>query len=593
LLDRWNERLRQSSVAVSSLLLLITFAAYAGTLKNGFVYDDGHQIIENPYVLNSHFWLRIFTGSVWSFQGVAVQTNFYRPLQFFTYFVLYHIAGLNPAAFHLYQVFLYAATVWLMYRIGCRLLRSEVAAFVAAGLWALHPLHVEAIAWIASMPETGFGFFYLLGFLLFLRAEGGDTHQGWKHALAAAAYFPALFFKEMALSLPILLVAYWVLYAPRGSWPRRGLHLLPYLVGISLYVEVRRMMLGHFSYAHGLFEVSLKVIGAAVGLLGAHTRLFFWPTHLNDFRVFEVETGLHSPWPWLTLLGLILTLWYWRRDRLFAFLIFWWPVALLPCLDIRQLSFPLLAERFSYIPSAGLCMALSYLLFVKLPVWLPRINFLRVAAPVVGIVTFFWAFQTVRAVPNWHDNATLAEYSLKQSPDAALLHIVRGLVLEYQKNDFNGAITEYHTALELNRTSLRPLASVTYDAYIGLGQIALIQGHTDVAIQHFERAVLALPGYSPAYDSLGSVYFPRREYAKAAGYFAQAVKVNPQDLGGLYYLGACYVQMGKFREAAGEFHAARVIDPTFVQAYESEAQALDAAGDHDAASKVRQLAGKS
>lgn len=592
-MDRWNERLRQSSVAVSGLLLLITFAAYAGTLKNGFVYDDGHQIIENPYVLNSHFWPRIFTGSVWSFQGVAVQTNFYRPLQFFTYFVLYHIAGLNPAAFHLYQIFLYAASVWLTYRIGCRLLRSEVAAVVAASLWALHPLHVEAIAWIASMPETGFGFFYLLAFLLFLWAEEGVTHIGWKHALAAAAYFPAMFFKEMALSLPLLLLAYWVLYAPRSSWLKRGAHLLPYLIAITLYIQVRRMMLGHFSYAHGLWMVPLKVIGAAVGLLGAHTRLFFWPTHLNDFRVFEVERGLRSPWPWLTLLGLILTLWYWRRERLFAFLISWWPVTLLPCLDIRQLSFPLLAERFSYIPSVGLCLALTYLLFVRLPVCLPRFGFFRVAVPVVGIVAFFWTFQTVRAIPNWRDNATLAEYSLKQSPNAALLHIVRGLVLEYQKNDLSGATSEYNTALELNSTSLRPLASVTYDAYIGLGQIALIQGQTDVAIKRFERAVLALPGYSPAYDSVGSVYFPRREYEKAAGYFAQAVKVNPQDLGGLYYLGACYMQMAKYREAAAQFHAAREIDPTFLQAYESEAKALEAAGDSDGASKVRSLAGKS
>lgn len=592
MLSHWNERLKKYPYLVGAVLALTTFLAYAGTLTNGFVYDDEHQIVQNPFILNPHLWPRIFSGSVWSFLGVAVQTNFYRPLQFFTYWVVYRVAGPNPAAFHLFQIFLYAATVWLVYRVGRELLQNALAAFAGAVLWALHPLHVEAIAWIASIPEAGFGFFYLLAFLLFLRAERAERRRGEKHALAALAYFPALFFKEMALSLPLLILAYWLFLAPKESWLRRSARVVPYLLAVAAYVEIRRTMLGHFSYTQHLWKISSQVVGAAIGLLGDHTRLFFWPTHLNVFRVFEIGPALRSPWPWLTLLVLLATLWIRKRQPLLSFLVIWWAITLVPCLDIRQLSFPLLAERFSYIPSAGFCLAISFLIFVWLPPRLPGVKLARFVLPGLLLVMLLWTVQTVRAISNWRDNETLANYSLQQSPNAALLHVVRGVVLQYRRYDLEGAIREYQTALRLNASSLRPLASVTYDSYLGLGQIAYQKGQPEEAIRYFQKAVRVLPGYSLAYDSLGSVYFPRQNYAKAAEYFTRAVQVNPQDLGARFYLGTCWMKLGKYREAAEQFRAARDVDPTYWQAFEAEAKALEAAGDSAGAALVRNLARK-
>src|SRR5579863_497887 len=162
---RSNERLRQYPRLAAAVLVLVTFAAYGGSLANTFVYDDEYQVLQNPFVVNPHLWRRIFTGSVWSFRG-AIGDNFYRPLQIFSYWLLYRVAGPDPAAFHLAQLLLYCVTVWLVYRLGAKLLRSELAAFAGALLWALHPLHVEAVAWIGGWPEVGFGLFYVLGFLL-------------------------------------------------------------------------------------------------------------------------------------------------------------------------------------------------------------------------------------------------------------------------------------------------------------------------------------------------------------------------------------------------------------------------------------------
>jgi tetratricopeptide (TPR) repeat protein len=141
----------------------------------------------------------------------------------------------------------------------------------------------------------------------------------------------------------------------------------------------------------------------------------------------------------------------------------------------------------------------------------------------------------------------------------------------------------------LNQASFDPLNTVTYDSYIGLGQIADLQGRHDEALAYFQKAARALPYHSLAYDILGTVYFPRGDYAKAAGYFARALQVNPQDLGARFYLGTCWKKLGKYREAAEQFHAAREVDPTYTQAYTAEAQALEAAGDAARAAAVLKL----
>lgn len=592
MLNHWNERLKNHPLLAGAVLVLVVFTVYAGSLANDFVYDDVPQILENPFVVNRELWSRIFTGSVWSFQGAGVHGNFYRPLQFFSYWLVYRLAGPNPAAFHIVHLLLYAATVLLVWRLGRALLQNELAAFVSALLWALHPLHVEAVAWISALPDAGVGFFYVLAFLLFLRAENSARNPISGHALAALAFLPALFFKEMALSFPLMLVAYWVFLAGRpgaGGWLGRAIRWTPYLAAVAAYIVIRTSVLHHFTEAAPPWKLSRRVVGAAVGLLGEHARIFIWPTQLNVFRGFELGPSLHSPWPWLTILGLLVALGVRKRVPLLTFLVAWWLVALLPVLDIRQISFPLLAERFSYLPSVGLCLAISFLAFLWLPQRLPKVQLARFVVPGLALVMSLWIVQIVLAIPNWRDNQILVEYSIRQSPNSAMLHYSRGVELQFRFHDFEGATREFETALQLNKASFWPLTGIPYDTYICLGQIAYGKGQREEAISYFEKAVRISRMRSQAFDALGSVYFPRGDYAKAAEYFSKAVQVNHYDLGARFYLGTCWMKLGKYREAAEQFHAAAEIEPTYWQAREAEARALEAAGDPTGAARVRSL----
>ena len=171
MLSKCNEYVKNHSYAAGAALALVAAVVFSGVLSNGLVYDDGKQLLENPFVRNPHLWWRIFTGSVWSFLGAAAETNFYCPLHIFSYWLIWRVAGPNPAAYHFFQWTLYMATGLVVFQIGRELLGNDLAAFAGSLLWLLHPLHVEAVAWIASVPEMGCGFFYLLAFLLFLRAE--------------------------------------------------------------------------------------------------------------------------------------------------------------------------------------------------------------------------------------------------------------------------------------------------------------------------------------------------------------------------------------------------------------------------------------
>ena len=126
--------------------------------------------------------------------------------------------------------------------------------------------------------------------------------------------------------------------------------------------------------------------------------------------MFELAPSLLSPWPWITLLVIALAVLL-RRDPIPRFLILWWAVTLLPCLDVRQLSFPLLADRFSFLPSVGACLAVGWFLMADLPEWVRDRSPVRALIPALGLVLVLLRWEDIQAIPHWRDNDTLYDYS--------------------------------------------------------------------------------------------------------------------------------------------------------------------------------------
>ena len=364
-----------------------------------------------------------------------------------------------------------------------------------------------------------------------------------------------------------------------------------YAGAVAVYSAIRIAVLGRFSEAPHLFQASWRMGAGAAGLLGQHAKLFFWPLHLSMFRSFNLAASLHSPWPEVSLLILVAALFLRKRQPMVGFLIIWWGVTLLPCLDVRQVS-SAVADRFSLLPTVGPCLVLAYFAFD----WLPR----HVARPqttpavVLGVVALMalWIVQDVRSVRHWHDNVSLWDQAYVASPDSAVAHMLRGALLQQRDGKLDAAAQEYQLALKLNQASERPLPGITAECSVLLGQVANIQGRTQEAISDYNQALRAVPGYSLAYKALGIVYFPRGNYAQAKVYFQRAVELDPQEEESRFYLGTCDMKLGEPREAAAQFHAAREVDSTYIEAYEAEARALEAAGDKEEAARVRALVTK-
>src|SRR5438132_9253553 len=195
------------------ILILLASLPYLNALANSFVYDDRQQILENPYVHSFRYLGRVFGSNVWSFQGAQGVSNYYRPLMTLAYLLCYKTFGQLAFGFHLMSLVLHVAIVLLVFLVTERLFADRVLVLIAAGLFALHPIHTESVAWVAGITDLELSFFFLLTLLLYLRLTdtntGSENVPSWlSYVLMVLAYCLALLSKEQALVLPALAVVY-------------------------------------------------------------------------------------------------------------------------------------------------------------------------------------------------------------------------------------------------------------------------------------------------------------------------------------------------------------------------------------------------
>ncbi len=165
------------------ILLAVGILPYVNSLRNSFVYDDYDQVLMNPYLRNFSHLREIFTTSVWSFEGdFRRSTNYYRPMMSLGYLVCYQAFGPHALGFHMVNLLANLGVVLLVFLVTLRMFRSPVVALVSACIFALHPVHTEAVDWIAAVTELELAVFYLLTFWFFLgSARPGGKQKARRH----------------------------------------------------------------------------------------------------------------------------------------------------------------------------------------------------------------------------------------------------------------------------------------------------------------------------------------------------------------------------------------------------------------------------
>jgi Flp pilus assembly protein TadD len=563
------------------ILLFISCAVYFNALFDGFVHDDTAQIIENPWIRNVDNIPKIFTRNVWGFRGGIA--NYYRPLMHLVYMLNYHLFGLHPWGFHLVNVLFHSGVSILVFLVVRRLLQGAAISkplvyfsppFIAALLFAVHPIHTEAVTWIAGLPDLAMAFFFLLAFYFYIIFRAGSKKG---YLLSIFSFLAAALFKEPALTLPVVLIAYDFLFKKTDKDILAVIKVYsPYAVVSGLYLAVRYYVLRGFvpqeSYTYlNTYQLVINILP----LFREYLASLFWPINLNFWHTFHPidslvgEEGIRSILVILIFLSVAMV--SYRRNKVILFGLLLVVVPLLPTFYIKGIPGKPFAERYLYLPSVGFVLLPAvFLSWVgeKLPrlVWSSVIVFMTVAG--------LYAVGTIERNNVWADNSSLWSDTVRKAPDSAEAHNNLGLVYASQ-GKLDRAIAEYQAALRLMPDYLH--------AHYNLGIAYASQGRLDRAIAEYQAALRLMPDYAEAHNNLGIAYASQGRLDRAIAEYQAVLQLKPDSAEAHNNLGIAYASQGKLDLAIPEFRIALRLNPDSAEAHNNLGTAYASQGKLDLA----------
>lgn len=345
-------RFAATGLVGAAVILVATFLAYLPALKAGFIWDDDVYVTENP-LLTAPDGLR----QIWFSKHFQSQ---YFPLVYTTFRIEHALWGLNPTGYHVVNVLLHAVSALLVWGLLRRL--AVPGAWFAAAIFALHPVHVESVAWITELKNTQSALFYLLALKAWLRFTEGERPRSWgDYALSFSFYALALFSKTTACTLPAaMLLVLWLRHEPLSR--RRLLQTVPFIAA--------RLAMGGVSIlweSHNFQEHTRFAFGPLTRLLVASRALWFyaaklaWPANLAfSYPRWEMDPRDPPQYLWMVAALVLTLLLWWRRPALgrgpLAAVLFF-VAALSPVLGFFWLytfHYSFVADHYQYLASVGL-----------------------------------------------------------------------------------------------------------------------------------------------------------------------------------------------------------------------------------------------
>ena len=580
------------------VLIAAVFLAYQPTWRAGFIWDDDSHVTKPA--LRSLQGL----GRIWYDLGATQQ---YYPLLHTAFWMEYRIFGDHPTGYHLVTLFLHALNS-VLFGLLLRRLRLP-GAYLAAGLFALHPVMVESVAWITELKNTLSGTCYLCAALAYLRFDA-QREKRW-YGLALGWFVLALLIKTVTATLPgALLVVFWW-QRGRISWKRDVRPLVPFFVlgavsgGLTAWVEWKLIGANGTEYAFTPIERGLIAGRAAWFYLGK----LLWPAELI-FNYPRWTVSQTAGWQYLypataaaALAGLWMIRCRWRGPLAAALFFLGTLFPVLGFFNVYPFRFSLVADHFQYLASLGVFAAMSAGLmhvahrggrWPETKPWFAGLSLMLLAG--LGILT--WQQSRI-----YRDAETLYRATLDQNPQSWLAHNNLGLELEkvgrvseakrhyeqairimpgdselrtnlgnalFKTGRIDEAIAQYSAAL---RT--RPTLA---EAYHGLGSALIRAGNTTEGIESYRKAIQFRPDYEEAYFNLGNALFRAGQPQEAIVQYTAALRIRPGIAETNNNLGCALIQTGRTSEAIKYCEEAVRLDPGFAEAHSNLAMALSQVG---------------
>ena len=550
----------QSMVAVVGLILMIAMA-YEPVVHNGFIWDDD-AYIENNSTLRTVGGL----GAIWS--DIAATPQYY-PLVHTTFWLEYRAWGLDPTGYHVVNVLLHATAALLVWRVLLRLGLGGAAAWFAAAVFALHPVHVESVAWITERKNVLSAVFYLASFLIYLRFSlnpnddaPSAARRRWCYAAALLLFVCAILSKTVACSLPaaVLVVLWW----RRGSINRSDVVALSpfFVIGLALAVLTVYLETYHVGTELALGELSWAqrclIAGRAVWFYAGK---LVWPVPLVfTYPKWWIDTSAWWQYLFPAYAGILLVgLWLLRRrvgrGPLTAVLLF--GGTLLPALgfiDVFPMRYSYVADHFQYLASLGLIVLAAATLF-RLSVRFGKTG-LKVAVVTAATVLVVLGVMTWRQTHIYRDLETLWRDTLVKNPRAWMAHTNIADIVG--PRDPVAGIGHYRMSLAIHPS---------FEAHYDLGLQLRPRGAVKEAIWHFRRAIEMLPGFADAHAKLADALEAAGEMDEALPHFEWVVNHDQTNAEARFRLGMAYARKHKHDTAREQLQQAVKIDPQYAEAH--------------------------
>jgi tetratricopeptide (TPR) repeat protein len=472
---------------LAALVLVGAVAVVFGNaLQNGFVYDDRLLIVDN-----------------WAVRAPLRDLHalgFYRPLRTLSYRLDYALGGTDPWVFHLTNVAYHAVTVVLVHAVLLGSGASPLAALGGALLFAVHPVQADAVTYVSGRRDVLCALFFVAGFCAYLRYR--RTRGTGSLAVALACYLLAILAKEMAITLPLVCVAFdrfarrrdavaagAAARAERPGWLVAAAIVLGGAVGWLVYGRFVERVLKVTSWHGGSVGTNFATV---LRVWAQYLWLVVWPARLSaDYseRAFPVSTSALDPWALaagavLIALGL-LAAWRWRHGRLEGFGAAWWAVCLLPVSHLVPYR-ELMAEHYLYLPMVGAAYVAAGAVdgAAGLAAAGTAVGRRRAAFAVLLLMMVAGAARTVVRNRDWRDSLTLWTATVATFPDCARARFNLGQAY-FERVRFDDAEREWHAAAALTPDDI--------DVLLGLASLAYRQAKFDEAERWIGTALARKP----------------------------------------------------------------------------------------------------
>ncbi len=541
---------RKEDWKIYSLLFGLTLLVYFQVHDFAFLtFDDNSGLVGNPQVRGG------LSGSslVWAFtQGYA--SNWF-PLTWISHMVDFQLFGLDAGWHHLVNVLIHAVSAVFLFALLKRMTgRKWESAFVAF-VFALHPLHVESVAWVSERKDVLFAFFWFLTTWLYL--DFLDKRTARNYLLVVAAFSFGLISKQMIVTLPFVLLLL-------DAWPlkRSGIRTLLLekvpLVALAIGASIVTLIVQKQGGAVQSLEKIPLADRAANALMAyvIYIANFFWPTNLAFFYPYP------SHWPLgevafaaaaLAAMSL-LVLWGYRARPYLAVGWFWYLGTLAPVIGLIQVGYQSRADRYTYVPLIGISIMLAWAANEICGAW-PQAQ--RAVAAVAIAACASWTLTTWVQISYWKDSATLYKRAIAVTDPNYLAHLNLGVDLVAQGR-YQEGMKELYTALEENQNLPHGRNS--------LGVALYMLGRKEDAIAEFSKSIQLEPAQAEPHLNLGNALLDFGRLDEAVREFHAALNLNPRMANAYYGLGRVALKQGRTAEAVNDFEETLRINPGFQQA---------------------------